>query len=66
MNNIIRPSVGADYAVEHIDPGIGMGHSPVMLSAAKHLDVHLDEKLKMHHLYRALNKLYSERHTLHG
>jgi hypothetical protein len=30
----------------------------VMLSAAKHLDVHLDEKLKVHHSCRALNKLY--------
>jgi len=37
MNNIIRSAIGADYAVEHIDPGIRMGHNPVMLSGAKHL-----------------------------
>jgi hypothetical protein len=29
--------VGADHAQENIDPGIRMGASPVMLSAAKHL-----------------------------
>ena len=32
--------VGADYAHEQIDPGIRMGDSPVMLSAAKHLCAH--------------------------
>jgi hypothetical protein len=32
---MIAPS--ADFAHEHIDPGIRMGDSPVMLSAAKHL-----------------------------
>jgi hypothetical protein len=37
MNNIIRSAIGADYAVEHIDPGIRMGHNPVMLRGAKHL-----------------------------
>jgi len=37
MNTIIRPSVGADYAVEHIDPGIRLGHNPVMLRSAQHL-----------------------------
>jgi hypothetical protein len=26
-----------DYAHEHLDPGIRLGDSPVMLSAAKHL-----------------------------
>ena len=36
-NNIVRSSVGADYAHEHSDQGIRMGESPVMLSAAKHL-----------------------------
>ncbi len=32
----------ADNAHEHMDPGSRMGHSPVMLSAAKHLDAHRD------------------------
>ena len=42
INKIIGTSVGADYAHEHIDPGIRMGDSPVMLSAAKHLAAHRD------------------------
>jgi hypothetical protein len=42
MNNIIRSAIGADYAVEHIDPGIRLGHNPVMLSAAKHLAAQRD------------------------
>jgi len=42
MNNIIQSTVGADYAHEHIDPGIPMGHNTVMLSAAKHLDAQRD------------------------
>jgi hypothetical protein len=37
LNKLIRASVVADYAHEHIDPGIHLGASPVMLSAAKHL-----------------------------
>ncbi|HEX6107894.1 MAG TPA: hypothetical protein VFZ02_00680 [Ktedonobacteraceae bacterium] len=37
FNKITQPSVGADYAHERIDPGIRMGDSAVMLSAAKHL-----------------------------
>jgi hypothetical protein len=32
----------ADNAHEQIDPGIGMGDSPVMLSAAKHLAAQRD------------------------
>jgi len=32
----------ADDAHEQIDPGISMGHSPVMLSAAKHLAAQRD------------------------
>ena len=36
------PSVGADDAHEHLDPGIRKGDSPVMLSAAKHLSAHHD------------------------
>jgi hypothetical protein len=39
-NKLIRAAVGADYAHEHIDPGIRMGDSTVMLSAAKHLAAH--------------------------
>jgi hypothetical protein len=31
-NNIVGTSVGADYAHEHIDQGIRMGESTVMLS----------------------------------
>jgi hypothetical protein len=31
-----------DNAIEQIDPGIRNGHSPVMLSAAKHLAAHRD------------------------
>jgi hypothetical protein len=42
INNIIRSSVGADYANEQIDPGIRMSGSTVMLSAAKHLHAHRD------------------------
>jgi hypothetical protein len=30
----------ADHAHEHIDPGIRMGDSAVMLSEVKHLDAH--------------------------
>ncbi len=41
-NNIVRPSIGADYAQEHIDQGIRMGESTVMLSAAKHLPAQRD------------------------
>ena len=42
MNKIIGTSEGADDAHEHLDPGIRMGDSPVMLSAAKHLDAQRD------------------------
>jgi len=35
-------SVGVDDAHEHLDPGIRRGHSPVMLSAAKHLAAQRD------------------------
>jgi hypothetical protein len=41
-NNIVRPSIGADYAHEHSDQGIRMGESTVMLSAAKHLAAQRD------------------------
>jgi hypothetical protein len=37
INKLIRSSVGADYAHEQMNPGIRMGASTVMLSAAKHL-----------------------------
>jgi hypothetical protein len=37
INTILRPSVGADYAHEQIDPGIRMGDSTVILSIAKDL-----------------------------
>ena len=37
INKIPLPSVGADHALEQIDPGIRIGHSTVTLSAAKQL-----------------------------
>jgi len=50
INKIIRSTVGADDAIEHLDPGIRLGHSTVMLSlvlseangAAKHLAAQRD------------------------
>jgi len=42
MDQLIRTALGADYAHEHSDPGIRLGTSPVMLSAAKHLAAHRD------------------------
>jgi hypothetical protein len=37
FNKIYRTALGADNALEHSDPGIRLGDSPVMLSAAKQL-----------------------------
>ena len=48
-NNIVRSSVGADYAHEHSDQGIRMGESPVMLSAAKHLPAQRDRPVWITH-----------------
>ncbi len=43
MNKFIRQrNVGADHGQEHIDPGIRMGASPVILSVAKDLAAHRD------------------------
>jgi hypothetical protein len=42
INKLFRPSVGVEYANERIDPGIRMGDSPGMLSAAKHLTAQRD------------------------
>jgi len=39
FNRINLTAVGADDAIEHSDPGIRMGHSTVILSAAKQLSV---------------------------
>ena len=42
FDKIIWTEVGVHDAPEHIDPGIRMGESPVMLSAAKHLAAQRD------------------------
>ena len=42
FNNINRTAVGADDAIEQIDPGIRMGHSTARLRCAKPLSAQRD------------------------